>query len=99
MRAAALDTRNASAYFYLGECYLQTGDLTNAIRAYLQATQREPNHLDALLRLGLCYERARQPAPAGSFYRRFLQREPAGPRAEQVRARLATLAAASAAPR
>ena len=67
------------------------GDYLNAIRAYLQASQRENGHRDALLRLGICYERVREPAAARSFYHKFLGLESNGPRAELVRARLDAL--------
>ena len=68
--------------------------IANAIRAYLQASQRESGHRDALLRLGICYERVREPAAARSFYRKFLGLESNGPRAELVRARLDALVSA-----
>jgi Flp pilus assembly protein TadD len=96
IQAASIDGTNAGAYFYLGETYFQAGDFTNAIRSYLRAAQQQTDHVDALFRLGVAYDRVRQPAAAGSFYRRFLDREPSGPRAEQVRARLASLRPASA---
>jgi len=90
-KAAELDPENATAYFYIGETCFRMGDYLNAIRAYLQASQRENGHRDALLRLGICYERVREPAAARSFYRKFLGLESNGPRAELVRARLDAL--------
>ena len=55
-KSLAIDQSNANTYYYMGDIYLQKGDLENAQRAFDQCLKRDPNFLDAEKKLSGIYQ-------------------------------------------
>jgi len=54
-QAIALDKRNPLPYFIRAYTFAEAGDTNNAIKSYLEVVNRDQNHYDAYIQLGLIY--------------------------------------------
>ena len=80
----------------VGIFYAKKGSHRMATLRYLKATRWDSRLAEAFRRLGMALEELSEPDAAASAYRRFLQIEPEGKTARQVRQRLAALERAAA---
>jgi Flp pilus assembly protein TadD len=69
-------SREAEARFWLGFCYLETGQLKKAIFNYHRATKLDPDNSQYLLHLGSAFYLSGQPSKAEIIYKEVLHREP-----------------------
>ncbi len=90
--AARLDD-DATTRLNLGTAYQANKMTTKAIENYNRALQLDGKQYDACYYLGTCYEAMNQRALAISEYRKYLQFQPSGQYAGDVKARLKTLGA------
>jgi regulator of sirC expression with transglutaminase-like and TPR domain len=84
--------------YNLAKALQASGDTNAAIAAYERAIQLAPGQPDFQLSYGLALEAAKRPGDAAEAYRRYLELEPQAPDAEKVKAHLAELQPATAAP-
>lgn len=93
--------RDEEIPFLLGQVYSQEAQGTpgkeqkevygKAGDAFAAAAEVEPDNEEAYLLAGDAYEQAGQPAEAIKYYNGYLDREPKGENAEEVKARISTL--------
>jgi len=69
-------SREAEARFWLGFCYLETGQFKEAVFNYYQATKLDPDNTQYLLHLGSALYLSGQPSKAEIIYKEVLKREP-----------------------
>ncbi len=69
-------SREAETRFWLGFCYLETGQLKEAVFNYYQATKIDPDNTQYLLYLGSALYLSGQPSKAEIIYKEVLKREP-----------------------
>jgi len=69
-------SREAETRFWLGFCYLETGQLKEAVFNYYQATKIDPDNTQYLLHLGSALYLSGQPSKAEIIYKEVLKREP-----------------------
>lgn len=74
-RRAALDPANDEAYYYMGLCRRELGQLSEAIDAMRQATQIAPDKPDRHFWLGLLYVQADSAARAEQEFQQVVQLE------------------------
>ena len=80
----------------VGIFYAKKGSHRAAALRYLEATRWDSGLAEAFRRLGMAREKLSEPDAAASAYRRFLEIEPNGKAARQVRQRLAAMERAAA---
>lgn len=80
----------------VGIFYAKKGSHRAAALRYLEATRWDSGLAEAFRRLGMAREKLSEPDAAASAYRRFLEIEPNGKAARQIRQRLAALERAAA---
>jgi len=81
----------AEAYYYIGECYDQQGDLKEAARALTTLIEQHRTSRQvpaALFKLGKIYEKAGQPHKAKAFWRELIIDFRGSPEAELAKRRL-----------
>jgi tetratricopeptide (TPR) repeat protein len=78
----------------LGTAYQAMGNNPKAAEAYKRSIALDPKLADAHYFLGTCYEGLKQVPAAIAEYRKYLQLQPAGQYAADVKARLKDLAPA-----
>lgn len=77
LKQAVKDTsREAEVRFWLGFCYMQTGQTKQALSNYNRAVRLDPDNLEYLLHLGTALHLNDYPDKAGIVYRKVLQRDP-----------------------
>jgi TolA-binding protein len=69
-------SRRASSLYWLGFCYLETGQYTKAVVHYNKASKLEPDNMDYLLRLGIALHMAGSKTDAETVYKEVLKRDP-----------------------
>ncbi|MDE0101954.1 MAG: hypothetical protein OXN89_06205 [Bryobacterales bacterium] len=82
----------------VGNFYAKKGSHRAAALRYLEATRWDSGLAEAFRRLGMVREKLSEHEAAASAYRRFLEIEPDGKAARQVRQRLAAVERAARAP-
>jgi tetratricopeptide (TPR) repeat protein len=82
--ALAEPSREAEARFWLGYCYLQTGELKKAVFNYNKAAQLAPDNNEYLLHLGTALHLSGETAKAKIVYQEVLRRDPKNPDAREV---------------
>ena len=70
------NSESAKDHYILGNYYLNLGKLEEAIIAYQQAIQIDPNHANAYFNLGLAYGRQGQLEQAIAAYQQAIQIDP-----------------------
>lgn len=75
-KAKTEKTREAASRFWLGFCYLDTGQVKKAILNYHTASKLEPDNVNYLLHLGMALHIAGRRSDAETVYREILLREP-----------------------
>ena len=81
----------SEAYFYIGECYDQQGNLKEAARALTTLIEQHGTSRQvpaALFKLGKIYEKAGQPYKAKAFWQELIKGFRGSPEAELARRRL-----------
>jgi tetratricopeptide (TPR) repeat protein len=96
--AAGLFPDDYATQYNLAKALQASGDTNAAIATYERAIQLAPGQPDFQLSYGLALEAAKRPRDAAEAYRRYLELEPQAPDAEKVKAHLAELQPATAAP-
>jgi len=81
-------SREAETRFWLGFCYLETGQFKEAVFNYYQATKLDPDNTQYLLHLGSALYLSGQPSKAEIIYKEVLKREPDNKDAQQFLALL-----------
>ena len=81
--AAKEKSREAETRFWLGFCYLEIGQLKEAVFNYYQATKLDPDNSRYLLHLGIALYLSGQPSKAEIIYKEVLRREPDNKDAKQ----------------
>ena len=76
-------SREAESRFWLGFCYLETGQLKEAVFNYYQATKLDPDNSQYLVHLGISLYLSGQPSKAEIIYKEVLRREPDNKDAKQ----------------
>jgi TolA-binding protein len=76
-------SREAESRFWLGFCYLETGQFKEAVFNYYQATKLDPDNMQYLLHLGSALYLSGQPSKAEIIYKEVLKREPGNKDARQ----------------
>jgi len=76
-------SREAETRFWLGFCYLEIGQLKEAVLNYYQATKLDPDNSQYLLHLGIALYLSGQPSKAEVIYKEVLRREPDNKDAKQ----------------
>jgi len=76
-------SREAETRFWLGFCYLEIGQLKEAVFNYYQATKLDPDNTQYLLHLGTAFYLSGQPSKAEIIYKEVLRREPGNKDAQQ----------------
>jgi tetratricopeptide (TPR) repeat protein len=84
-RALALDPQHESAQLYLGMVRERRGDLQGAGRAYLDFLQQHPGSTVAMLRLGVCANRAGRSDVAVKYLRKVVDAAPQSVEAVEAR--------------
>ena len=69
-------SREAETRFWLGFCYLEIGQLKEAVFNYYQATKLDPDNTQYLLHLGSALYLSGQPSKSEIIYKEVLKREP-----------------------
>ncbi|HEX8423544.1 MAG TPA: tetratricopeptide repeat protein [Pyrinomonadaceae bacterium] len=67
-KIARLLPDRTDAYVDLGRAYEKTEQIKQAIESYVEATNRDPKHATAYLRIGILYARSGTPASANSAF-------------------------------
>ncbi len=75
-RANVLDPENPKALFHLGFFALLRKDFPKAASFFQSALKQDPNYVDALFRLGNCYQEAGDRSRAGPLYELAFQLAP-----------------------
>lgn len=75
-RPAALDSAAANASVQWGQAALQQDNLDNALKAFQQAVQDDPGHVEAFNHLGLLYRKLNQFTAAERALQQALSLEP-----------------------
>jgi len=96
--AARLFPDDYATQYNLAQALQASGDTNAAIATFEKAIQLAPGQPDFQLSYGLALEAAKRPRDAAEAYRRYLELEPQAPDAEKVKAHLAELQPATAAP-
>lgn len=91
VREYAFNPVQARNELKVGNFYAKKGKHRAAAMRYLEATRWDTGLAEAFRRLGMAREKLSQHEAAASAYRRFLEIEPGGKAARQVRERLAGL--------
>jgi tetratricopeptide (TPR) repeat protein len=86
--AVELDPTNGISRYNLGCVLEETGELDEAIEHLTCAARMMPGHADAHFNLALAYEKRAEPRLAREQWALYLRYAPAGPWADQARARL-----------
>ncbi|HSR41208.1 MAG TPA: tetratricopeptide repeat protein [Longimicrobiales bacterium] len=81
--------RDGEGLILLGAAYREAGRLDEARETLEEATQVAPGSADAVFFLGLTYEDMGSYEAAGGLYRRYLQLNPTGAMADEIRDRVA----------
>jgi len=76
-------SREAETRFWLGFCYLEIGQLKEAVFNYYQATKLDPDNMQYLLHLGSAFYLSGKPSKAEVIYKEVLRREPGNKDAKQ----------------
>lgn len=76
-------SREAETRFWLGFCYLEIGQLKEAVFNYYQATKIDPDNMQYLLHLGSAFYLSGKPSKAEIIYKEVLRREPGNKDAKQ----------------
>lgn len=73
----------------IGNFYFKRGTYKAAAGRYLEATKWNPGYAEAYLRLGEAYERLKDSKAARAAYEKYLDLDPKGKPAAQIRKKLA----------
>ncbi|MCJ7771867.1 MAG: right-handed parallel beta-helix repeat-containing protein [Desulfobacterales bacterium] len=79
-------SRASSSNFWLGVCYLETGEVEKAVNSYQTASVLEPEDVNYLLHLGVVLHIAGRKIEAEKIYRDVLKREPGNTQARKFMA-------------
>ena len=79
-------SRTSSSNFWLGVCYLETGDVEKAVDNYRTASTLEPENVTYLLHFGVALHIAGRKIEAEKIYRDVLRREPGNTQARKFMA-------------
>jgi tetratricopeptide (TPR) repeat protein len=90
-QALTLDPGNVTALYNRASIALAAQQLPKAETDFLAALALKPDLADAQYGLAVVYDRQKLPLKAMTAYEAYLQAQPAGPYAPQVRSRLAVL--------
>jgi len=75
-KALEVNTKDAEAYYDIGECYAYLEENNKAIEAYKKAIEIEPYHAAAYWGLGLCYGEIKNYQKSIDSYKRAIEIDP-----------------------
>lgn len=84
-RALALDNQFDSALLLAGALRERTGQVDAAARSYYSYLQRHPDSIDAMLRFGICAQRADRIDVARAYLKKVVAAAPDSPQAAEAR--------------
>ena len=85
----AFNPLQAQKELQTGNFYFKKGSYRAAANRFLEATRWNPGYAEAYLRLGEAREKLKEPAEARKAYEKFLELEPKGKDATEIRKKLA----------
>jgi Flp pilus assembly protein TadD len=84
----AFNPLQAQKELQIGNYYFKTGSYRAAVNRFREATKWNENYAEAYRRMGEAYDKLKDPAAARKAYQKYLELEPNGKEAAQVRKRL-----------